>query len=135
MLIKKKETKRVHPIDHNAAQNVVCTRTRTRKLPSAVRSLGILPHSLFTTSFLPVTPTFDDDAAKPSATQGARGRPSTFNVTTEALNLAKEICGITPAKAAFGSVNILLTMIRVRFLPFFDHGDSCLRFSQESVIN
>ena len=40
---------------------------------------------------------------------------SSLNVTIEALNLAKDICGIAPAKAVFGSVSALLTMIRVRF--------------------
>ena len=50
------------------------------------------------------------------------GTLSTLNVTIEALNLAKEICSITPAKAAFGSVVVLLTMIRVCSLLFFDYG-------------
>ena len=39
-----------------------------------------------------------------------------LNVTIEALNLAKEISSVTPAKAVFGSASILLAMIRVRFL-------------------
>ena len=39
---------------------------------------------------------------------------STLNVLIEGLNLAKEISSITPAKAAFGSVSVLLGMIRVR---------------------
>ena len=42
---------------------------------------------------------------------------STLNVTIETLNLAKEISSITPAKAVFGSVSVLLTMIKVSFLP------------------
>ena len=33
----------------------------------------------------------------------------------EVLNLAKEVSSITPAKAVFGSVSVLLAMIRVRF--------------------
>ena len=33
-----------------------------------------------------------------------------------ALNLAKEVSSVTPAKAAFGSVSVLLTMIMVRLL-------------------
>jgi len=45
---------------------------------------------------------------------------STLNVAIEAMNLAKEISSVTPAKAVFGSVSVLLTMIRVRFLPFSD---------------
>ena len=38
---------------------------------------------------------------------------SSLNVTIEALSLAKEVSSITPAKAVFGSVSIILTMIRV----------------------
>jgi hypothetical protein len=56
-------------------------------------------------------------------TQGPKGRDgvlSTLNVVIEALSLAKEVSSITPAKAAFGSVSVLLTMIRVRFLPRVD---------------
>jgi len=41
---------------------------------------------------------------------------SSLNVAIEATNLAKEFSSITPAKAVFGSVCVLLTMIRVRFL-------------------
>jgi hypothetical protein len=40
---------------------------------------------------------------------------SSMNATIEALNLAKEVCSMTPAKAVFGSVNVILTMIRVSF--------------------
>ena len=43
-----------------------------------------------------------------------------LNVAIDGLNLAKEVSGATPAKAVFGSVAILLTMIRVGFLPFCD---------------
>ena len=42
---------------------------------------------------------------------------STLDVTIEVLNIAKEISSITPAKAVFGSVGVLLTMIKVRFPP------------------
>ena len=42
---------------------------------------------------------------------------SMLNVAVEAMNLAKEISSVTPAKARFGSVGVLLTMIRVRFPP------------------
>ena len=45
---------------------------------------------------------------------------STLNVAIEAMNLAKEISCVTPAKAVFGSVGVLLTMIRVRFPLFSD---------------
>jgi hypothetical protein len=45
---------------------------------------------------------------------------STINVTIEGLNLAKELSGPTPAKAVFGTVSALLTMIKVS-LPFRDY--------------
>ena len=38
---------------------------------------------------------------------------SSLNAAIEAMNLAKEVASITPAKAVFGSVSVLLTMIRV----------------------
>ena len=43
-----------------------------------------------------------------------------LNVAIEAMNLAKEISSVTPAKAVFGSVSVLLTMIRVRLFPSSD---------------
>ena len=43
---------------------------------------------------------------------------SLLNVAIEAVDLAKEVSGATPAKAVFGTVSIILTMIRVRHLPF-----------------
>ena len=45
---------------------------------------------------------------------------SLLNAATEAMNLAKEISSATPAKAVFGSVSVLLTMITVR--PLFPDG-------------
>ena len=47
---------------------------------------------------------------------------SLLNAAIEAMNLAKEISSVTPAKAVFGSVSALLTMIRVRFL-LVRHGE------------
>jgi len=49
--------------------------------------------------------------------KGRGGTLSSLNVAIEALNLAKEASSITPAKVVFGSVIILLTMIRVRLPP------------------
>ena len=45
---------------------------------------------------------------------------SLLNVAIEAMNLAKEVTSATPAKAVFGTVSALLTMIRVRSLPVSD---------------
>jgi len=48
--------------------------------------------------------------------KGRGGVLSSLNVAIEATNLAKEISSITPDKAVFGSISVLLTMIRVRSL-------------------
>jgi len=44
------------------------------------------------------------------------GAISVLNAAIEAMNLAKELASITPAKAVFGSVSVILTMTRVGFL-------------------
>ena len=52
--------------------------------------------------------------------QGPKGRDSvlsSLNMAIGALNRAKETTNATPAKATFTSAGILLTMIRVGFLP------------------
>ena len=36
-----------------------------------------------------------------------------LNIAIEALKIAKEVSSITPAKAVFGSVSVILTMIKV----------------------
>jgi hypothetical protein len=41
---------------------------------------------------------------------------SSLNVAIEVMNLAREIASITPAKAVFGSVSVVLAMIKVSFL-------------------
>jgi len=59
-------------------------------------------------------------AAKPQQPKGRDGTISSLNVAIEVLNLAKEAASITPAKAAFGSVSILLTVIRVSLFLSYD---------------
>ena len=39
----------------------------------------------------------------------------TLDLVIQTMNLAKDTCGIPPAQVVFGSVSVLLTMIRVRF--------------------
>ena len=41
---------------------------------------------------------------------------SILGAAVAALNLAKELSSVTPAKAVFGTVSVILTMIRVSFL-------------------
>jgi len=52
--------------------------------------------------------------------QRPKGRDSilfSLNVAIDGLNLAKEATSVLQAKAAFTSACVLLTMIRVGFLP------------------
>jgi len=73
--------------------------------------------------------------ANSQRSKGGDGTLSSLNVAIEILNLAKEAVGIAPAKAAFGSVSVLLTMVRVRFLLFcgiMGLGFTCV---QDSMIN
>jgi hypothetical protein len=41
---------------------------------------------------------------------------SSLNMAIDAANLAKEILSVVSAKAACGSISVLLTAIKVRFL-------------------
>ena len=60
--------------------------------------------------------------AKSSQQKGRENLLSSLNVAIDFLNLAKDSCGsIPPAQAVFGSVSILLTMIKVCF-PLFSDG-------------
>jgi len=43
---------------------------------------------------------------------------SSLNAAVQAVNLAKELSSVTPAKAVFGTVSVILAMIRVSFLSF-----------------
>jgi len=70
-------------------------------------------------SQLPRFPTMDANSQRPKGREGAL---SSLNVAIEALNLAKEIASIAPAKAAFGTVSVLLTMVRVRSLLLCNNG-------------
>ena len=60
-------------------------------------------------------------ATKPQESKARDGLLSSLNAAIDALNLAKEISSATPAKAVFGSVSILLTMIKVCGLLFRDN--------------
>ena len=43
---------------------------------------------------------------------------SSLNAAIETMNLAEKVSSITPAKAVFATVSVLLVMIKVCFLPF-----------------
>ena len=51
-------------------------------------------------------------------TTGRDGVLTTLDLFIQALNIAKDACGIPPAQVALGSASILLTMIRARFSLF-----------------
>ena len=57
---------------------------------------------------------------------------SLLNAAIEAMNLAKEVSSATPAKAIFGTVSALLTMVKVRFPP---SSDGTSKVHAESGIN
>jgi hypothetical protein len=53
-----------------------------------------------------------------STSQPSKGRDAvlpTLDVFIQALNIAKDACGVPPAQIALGSAGTLLTMIRVSF--------------------
>jgi hypothetical protein len=60
-------------------------------------------------------------AETPQRPKGGGGALVTLDAAITVLNIAKDASGIAPAQAAFGSVSVLLTMIRVR--PLLFHGD------------
>ena len=72
-----------------------------------------------------------DDSKRP---KGRDGILSSLNVAIDGLNLAKELSSPTPAKAVFGSVAILLTMIRVSLLLSCNE-TSQVTHSQDTMVN
>jgi hypothetical protein len=53
--------------------------------------------------------------ASPRSPKERDGVLATLDVFVQALNLAKDTCGVPPAQIAFGAASALLSMIRVRF--------------------
>ena len=70
----------------------------------------------------------------PQRPKGRDRTLSSLNIAIEALNLAKEAASVTPAKVVFGSVSILLTMIRVSS-PLSAIECSVLTHIQDSMLN
>ena len=60
---------------------------------------------------------------------------SVLNGFIEAFNLAKEISSNTPAKAVFGSVSVLLAMIRVSILAFGWSNTDSTGCAQDTMVN
>ena len=86
---------------------------------------GLSPyvHSFLPYCFLTSTTSFDMMTTDPKQSEKGRdGALSVLGIAIEGLNLA-EISSITPAKAVFGSANVILAMIKVRsFLLFCGDG-------------
>ena len=82
------------------------------------------PPRLTAFSSLPCASTMTDKSQHP---RGREGVLSTLNLAIDGLNLAKEVSSVTPAKVAFGTVAIFLTMIRVSpLLSYNDTAGSCI---------
>ena len=60
---------------------------------------------------------------------------SALNGFIEVVNLAKEISSNTPAKAVFGSVSIILAMIRVSFPGFRWLNTDSAECAQDTMVN
>ena len=76
--------------------------------------------------------TIETGSQKPKEREGV---VSVLNGFIEAFNLAKEISSGTPAKAVFGSVGVLLAMIRVRLLAFRWSNTDSVECTQDTMIN
>ena len=74
----------------------------------------------------------EPESQRPKEREGA---VSTLNGFIEAFNLAKEISSNTPAKAVFGSVSVLLAMIRVSLLVFHWSSTDSAEHAQDTMIN
>ena len=87
---------------------------------SSILGFGSLHTARAPHRFLAATATSTMDAKSSKQQKRPENALSLLDVAIGVLNLAKDVCGIPPAQAVFGSVSILLTMIRVRFPPLSD---------------
>lgn len=58
---------------------------------------------------------------------------SRLNVAIDALNIATDCSSVAPAKAAFGAVGVLLTMIKVHGPVFYGEVGFLLTFLQDTM--
>jgi len=59
-------------------------------------------------------------ATKTQRPKGRENAVSLLNAAIDAMDLAEKISSITPAKAVFATVSVLLAMLKVCFLLFRD---------------
>ena len=106
-------------IQFPSSDGAVCTGRVTSEMAAHIyRGEGSTVQPTYHTVFshLSRPPTMDATSSKRQKRQD--NALSLLNAAIEAMNLAKEVSSATPAKAIFGSVGILLTMIMVRFILF-----------------
>jgi len=99
------------------AEWAACTRRiAPRRSPTSTRVLGFSSWPARHAGFSQPPPVFtmSAQAQRPTRRDGAL---SSLNAAIEAMNIVKDALSITPAKAVVGSVSIILTLIRVGFLP------------------
>jgi len=72
-------------------------------------------------------------ATEPQRPKGRENAVSLLNVAIDTMDLAEKISSITPAKAVFATVSVLLTMIKVSSSSAMRCSE--LTRSQESMIN
>ena len=97
-----------------------CTRCHYKNGRSSVLGFGSLRTARAPHRFLAATTASTMDTKSSKQQKRQENALSLLDVAIGVLNLAKDVCGIPPAQAVFGSVSILLTMIRVRFPPLSD---------------
>lgn len=73
----------------------------------------VLPHAPTPHRFLVATLLFYHERQLSAAKGPEKGSLSVLNMAIDGLNLAKETTSTTPVNSVFGSVAVLLTMIRV----------------------
>lgn len=74
----------------------------------------------------------------PTSSKRTKSRDSTLSAldtAIEDLTLVNEVSTIAPAKAAFGSVGIVLTMIKVRFPTVMLTDELPMHFQQDFMID
>ena len=94
----------------------LCARGELNDCPSVV-SYWVFPHRLRPMSSFQPPNELRRWPQRPSDQKGGDGALSTLDTFIQALNLARNTCGIPPTHAAFGAATFLLTAIRVRSLP------------------
>ena len=73
-------------------------------------------------------------SSRPQQPKGREDAASALNAAIEVLDLSKDASGIVPAKAVFGSVSVILTMIKVGSFWFL-LTDCRLKCTQDTLAN